>query len=72
MNDFERQVVSDLAELKAQMRALLGNGHAGRIQELEQRVARHEQWIQRAGGVSAAVAALLTLVHLGIDYLRVR
>lgn len=72
MNDFERQVLSDLAELKAQMRSLLGNGRAGRISEIEQRVERHEGFIQRAGGIGAALAALLTLVHLGIDYLRVR
>ncbi len=72
MNDFERQVLSDLSELKAQMKALVGNGNPGRVQQLEERVERHEEFVQRAGGIGAALAALLTLMHLGIDWLRVR
>ncbi len=72
MNDFERQVLSDLAELKTQMRAILGNGHAGRLQCLEQQVAQHERNLQRAGGMGALLAALVTLVHVGIDWLRIR
>jgi hypothetical protein len=70
MTDFERQVLADLSELKAHMRWLVGNGKAGCIQDLTQRVERHERFVQRMGGIGAAIAGLLTLVHLGIDYLR--
>jgi hypothetical protein len=72
MNDFERQVLADLAALKADMKWLIGNGHPGRLQELESRVAKHDAFVQRAGGIGAALAGLITLIHLAIDYLRVR
>lgn len=71
MTEFEKQVLEDLTELKTEMRLLVGNGQPGRLQRLEQRVERHEKFVQRAGGVGAALAALLTLIHLAIDYLRV-
>jgi hypothetical protein len=70
MTDFERQVLSDLSELKANMRWLVGDGQPGVIQALSDRVDRHEQFVQRAGGIGAAIAGLLTLIHVGIDYLR--
>jgi len=70
MNDFEQRVLEDLSELKAQMRWLVGNGHPGKIRELELRVERHEAFVNRAGGVSAVFAALLTFVHLGLEYVR--
>ena len=72
MTDFEKTVLADLAELKAHMRYLVGSGNAGRVHELAERVARHERYIQRAGGIGAALAVLLTLVHIGVDYLRLR
>lgn len=72
MIDFEKQVLSDLSELKTQMKQLLGNGQPGRVQQLEARVAQHERFVQRAGGVGAGLAALLTMVHLAIDYMRLR
>ncbi len=72
MNDFEQQVLADLSELKANMRWLIGNGSPGAIKELSDRVAAHEVVIQRARGVGAVIAVLLTLVHFGIDYLRMR
>ena len=70
MTDFEQRVLSDLTELKAHMRWLIGNGQKGCVQELRERVERHEAFVQRAGGIGAALAGLLTLVHLGIDYLK--
>ena len=72
MSDFEKQVLADLTELKAHMRWLIGNGKPGCIQELTERVERHERFVQRMGGIGASIAGLLTLVHLTIDYLRVR
>jgi hypothetical protein len=68
--DFEAQVLADLGELKAQMRSLLGNGQPGRIKELEARVDRHEAYVQRVTGVIAVGTALLSVLHLVLDYLR--
>ena len=70
LTDFEQRVLSDLAELKANMRWIIGDGNQGRIQEIEERVDRHEAYLQRFTGVATAVAALLTFFHLAIDFLR--
>lgn len=72
MTDFEQRVLADLSELKAHMRWLIGDGKPGRLQELEQRVERHEAYVQRAAGIGGLVAFLLTLVHLTVDYLKAR
>ena len=72
MTDFEKQVLADLAALKTQMRSLLGNGQPGRLREVEQRVERHEAFVQRAGGLGALLGTVLTLIHLGVDYLKFR
>jgi len=70
LTEFEQKVLSELAELKADMRWLVGNGNSGMIQEIEQRVDRHEAYLQRFTGIATAVGALLTLFHFAIDYLR--
>jgi hypothetical protein len=70
MSDFERVVLSDLAELKAHMRWIVGNGNEGKIQELEERVRKHESFLQRYTGIAAALGGLLTLLHVAVDYLR--
>jgi len=70
MSDFEQKVLSDLAEVKAHMRWLVGNGNEGKIQELEEQVSRHEAYLQRFTGIAAAVASLLTFVHFAMDFLR--
>jgi len=70
MNEFESSVLADLAELKTHMRGLIGNGSPGRLQELEARVEHHEAILQRGVGIGAAAGVLLTLLHIGIDYLR--
>jgi hypothetical protein len=72
MSEFEKRVLEDLAELKTQMKSLLGNGQPGRIALLERRVERHDTLIQRAGGIGAAFAFLATLVHLWMEYHRMR
>jgi hypothetical protein len=72
ISDFERQVLEDLAELKTNMRWVIGNGNEGKMQEIEERVERHEIYLQRFTGIATAVASLLTLFHLAIDYLRWR
>ena len=70
MSDFEQKVLSDLAEVKAHMRWLVGNGNEGKVQELEERVDRHEAFLQRFTGIATAVACLLTFVHFAIDLLK--
>ena len=72
MTDFEKQVLADLAALKAQMQSLLGNGQPGRLREVELRVERHEAFVQRAGGLGVLLGTVLTLIHLGVDYLKFR
>ncbi|MGA2904099.1 MAG: hypothetical protein ABSD98_09725 [Candidatus Korobacteraceae bacterium] len=52
------------------MRWIVGNGSPGKIHEIEERVDRHEAYLQRFTGVAAALATLLTIFHLAIDYLR--
>jgi hypothetical protein len=69
---FEREVLSDLAELKANMRWVVGNGNQGRMQEIEERVERHEAYLQRFTGIAGVLACLLTFFHVAIDYLRYR
>lgn len=72
MTDFEKQVLADLAALKTEMQSLLGNGQPGRLREVELRVERHEAFVQRAGGLGALIGALLALIHMGVDYVKLR
>ena len=69
MNEFERQVLSDLSVLQAQMKELLGIGQPGRLHKLEERVDSHERSVQRMKGLGTAFGALLTLVHIAIAWL---
>jgi hypothetical protein len=66
------RVTYKLNELKTNMRWLVGNGHPGKLQELEQRVDHHEAYLQRFTGVATAVGCLLTLFHVAIDLLRLK
>jgi hypothetical protein len=52
------------------MRWLIGNGKPGYLQELTGRVERHERLVQRFTGIGGALAGLVTLVHIGLDYFR--
>ncbi|HMF53983.1 MAG TPA: hypothetical protein VK593_06515 [Edaphobacter sp.] len=70
MTEFEGQVLGDLRVLKSQIDSLLGVGQPGRLNQLEERVERHERSVQRVKGFTAAVGALVTLAHLAIDYLK--
>ena len=69
--EFEQRVLSDLAQLKSQMRYLVGHGNSGRVRQMEERLEEHEAVLNRAGGIGAALAAITVIVHLGIDYLRI-
>jgi hypothetical protein len=68
MTEFEGQVLADMSVLKSQMRQLLGIGQPGRLTQIEERVQRHEQTVQRIKGLAAAFGGLLTVVHLAISY----
>ena len=70
MTSFEKQVLEDLAELKTNMKWIVGDGTNGRLHELEGRVQKHEVFVQKAGGIGTLIAGLLTILHVGIDYLR--
>ncbi len=71
MNEFEERVLTDLSELKAHMRWLIGTGNEGKMQQIEQRVQKHDAYLQRMGGIGAAFGVLLTLIHMAIDLLKV-
>ena len=70
MDEFEVTVLSDLAALKSQMGALIGLGQPGRLTILEQRLERHEIYMQRMRGLVGALFVLMTLAHIMVDYLR--
>ena len=70
MTDFETQVVGDLAALKSQMAALMGQGQPGRLQALEERLDRHEIFLQRAKGFAGALSVGVTMLNLMIDHWR--
>ncbi len=68
MNDFEKQVITDLSVLKSQMDQLMGIGQPGRLLHLEERVNCNEKHVQRMKGLVAAFGTGLTLLHLAISY----
>ncbi len=65
--DFEAQVLADLAVVKAELRALTGNGQPGRIRLIEQRIERHEVMMQRGKtillGLLPALGVLQLILH---------
>lgn len=70
MGDFEVTVLSELATLKSQMGALIGLGQPGRLNMLEERLERHEVYMQRMKGIVGALFVLMTVTHMVIDYLK--
>lgn len=70
MDGFEERVLSDLAELKAHMRWVVGSGNQGKIQEIEERLNRHETHLQRMVGVGSAMAVAITVMNLVVNFLR--
>ncbi len=70
MDSFEERVLSDLSELKAHMRWVVGNGNQGKIQEMEERLNRHETHLQRMVGVGSAIAAGITVMNLIVNFLK--
>lgn len=56
--------------LKVHMRWVVGNGNQGKIQEMEERLNRHETHLQRLVGVGSAIAAAVTVMNLVANFLR--
>ncbi len=71
MTQFEEKVLKDLAELKIHMRWLVGDGNEGKMQQLEQRMEKHEAALQRIGGIGATIGVLITIAHVAMEYWRV-
>jgi hypothetical protein len=72
MNEFEAQVLSDLSALKTQMTGLMGDGNGGRLADLERRMERHEQNLQRAKGFVAAMSVLFAVIEVVFEAWRRR
>jgi hypothetical protein len=70
MDDFERTVLSDLSALKSQMASLIGLGQPGRLTILEQRMERHEVYLQKMKGLAGAFFVALTVAQIIVDYLK--
>ena len=70
VNEFEAQVLSDLCVLNTQMTGLVGDGNSGRMAELERRIERHEQNMQRAKGFMAAFSVLLAVFEVALEAFR--
>jgi hypothetical protein len=70
MNEFEAQVLSDLCVLKTHMTGLVGDGNAGRIGEIEKRIASHELNLQRAKGFMAAMSVLFAVIEVAVEAFR--
>ena len=68
MTNFEERVLADLAELKAQVRALTGNGQPGRVRTIEDRLDRHEAVLNRARGLIIVLVPVLTVMHLVLHF----
>ena len=47
--------------------AILGGGQLGRMTELERRIERHEQNLQRAMGFMAAMSVLMAVVEVAVE-----
>lgn len=70
VNEFEAQVLSDLCVLKTQMNGLVGDGNSGRMADLEDRIDRHEQNLQRAKGFMAAISVLFAVIEVAVEAFR--
>jgi hypothetical protein len=66
VNEFEAQVLSDLCVLKTQMTGLVGDGNSGKMADLERRIERHEQNLQRAKGFMAALSVLFAVIEVAV------
>jgi hypothetical protein len=49
------------------MKEVVGNGHPGRLAQLEDRILDHERALQRMKGIAAAFGGILTFAHVAID-----
>jgi hypothetical protein len=52
------------------MEQLMGIGQKGRLNQLEERVERHERSVQRMKGMFTAAGGLVTMAQVVVDYFR--
>ena len=64
--EFERQVLEDLSELKTNMKALIGNGQPGRVGKLETAVSMHDKHINRLIGALILINLLFSFALMYI------
>jgi hypothetical protein len=70
MTDFEAQVLADQSRHLILEDGEVGDGNAGRIGSIEQRVTQHEERFQSARGFALAIGGLVTLIQFVVDFLR--
>jgi hypothetical protein len=68
--EFERRCGRKNIVLKVHVRWMVGNGNEGKMQQLEERMEKHEASLQRLGGIGAAFGVALTMIHIALDYLK--
>jgi hypothetical protein len=56
-----------MSVLKTQMNRVTGEGNGERIAELERRMDRHKQNLQRAKGFLAAPSVLFAVIELAVE-----
>jgi hypothetical protein len=61
-NEHARDTGERLASLETSMKALIGNGRAGRIELLERAVEALQQWRWKVVGIATGVSGLVSLV----------
>ena len=61
-NEHARDTGERLASLETTMKALIGNGRAGRIELLERAVEALQQWRWKVIGIATGVSGLVSLV----------
>lgn len=57
--EFREHVIGSLAELKADMKTLIGNGQPGRVGKLEAAVAKLENWQSKQTGIVIGVSSVI-------------
>ena len=67
-DEFEVQVLADLAVVKNQLRELTGNGQPGRIRLMEERLERHEAILQRGKAVLLGLVPALTVLQVVLHF----
>lgn len=70
--EFRDEVLIGLTELRAGMKSLIGNGQPGRVQTLEEKVNKLENFKAKAlgivTGISLVIGAISAIIHFVFRY----